>query len=284
MTTDDATLVAAPAPEPPPPVGSSWGDRLRFLSRGIGQTLITAGVVVLLFIVYEVWVTNWFADRANHRLRHELATEWAKGQDPLALPGSTSATLKTGIGIANLYIPRLGPDFARAIVQGSEIPGDSQLDKGPAHYGGTALPGEVGNFAVAGHRVGKGEPFLNLDKLTSGDPVIVETGTYWYVYRVLGAPSGRNPSQVKASVATASGAVSLPGREIVNPSDGDVVAPVPDHPGVAPKDALMTMTTCNPKFTAENRLIVYAKLTEKVKWTGNAKPAEIEKLYPAGGA
>ncbi len=70
---------------------------------------------------------------------------------------------------------------------GSSVPTDSELTKGPAHYGGTQLPGEVGNFAMAGHRVGKGEPFLNLDKLKAGDPVIVETATTWFVYRVVGA-------------------------------------------------------------------------------------------------
>src|ERR1700748_2282127 len=84
--------------------GSGRGrtDVVLLTLRGIGQTLITAGLVILLFVVYEVWVTNWFSDRENHKLQTKLEKQWAAGQDPLALPGTSSKTLKTGIGIANL--------------------------------------------------------------------------------------------------------------------------------------------------------------------------------------
>ena len=87
-------------------------------------------------------------------------------------PAATSPTIPLGSGIANIYIPRFGRDYAFTVVQGTK---DADLEKGPGHYVGTALPGQVGNFAVAGHRVGKGEPFLNLDHLRPGDAVIIET-------------------------------------------------------------------------------------------------------------
>jgi sortase A len=283
------TIVAASAP--PPPASEprmSAGDRVRFVLRGIGQTLITLGCVVLLFAVYEVWITNIFAHRAQHKVANALEHEWENGVDPLALPGDKVSTIPLGSGIAVLYIPRLGADYHFAIVQGSTVPDDAQLEKGPAHYGDTQLPGQRGNFAVAGHRVGKGEPFLNIDKLRSGDAIIVETKRYWYVYRVLGRPAGKDPENLMADVPTNRGTVQVPGREIVDPSDGDVLLPVPNHPEMSRADArvaLMTMTTCHPKFTASQRMIIHAELDTTLTVdlgknnTSFAMPKSISALY-----
>jgi len=259
-----------PMPGRPP---RSFGDKVRFVLRGIGQTLITLGLVVLLFVVYEVWITNLFADRNNRHNIAVLQKEWKDGVDPLLpLPGATSAAIPVGKAIGILYIPRFGLDYHEAIVQGNTIPDDSQLEQGAAHYGGTQLPGQIGNFAVAGHRVGKGEPFLNIDKLRAGDAVIVETKSWWYVYKVKGHPAGSDPQNSRD-------ADGLPGREIVDPSDGNVLLPYPDHPGVKPYEALMTMTTCHPKFTASHRMIVYSVLVTKVPNTALTMPAAIKALY-----
>jgi sortase A len=268
------TVVGDP-PAAPPPGGPpmTTGDKVRFVLRGIGQTLITLGVVVLLFVVYEVWITNIFADRNNRHNISALKKEWTAGTDPLLpLPGQKDPSIPVGKGIGILYIPRLGTDYHEAIVQGGNPPDDNQLEQGAAHYGETQLPGEVGNFAVAGHRVGKGEPFLNIDKLRSGDTVIVETKAFWYVYKVKGNPAGSNPQNSKD-------ADGIPGREIVTPDDGNVLLPVPDHPGAKATEALMTMTTCHPKFTATHRMIVYSALVTKVASTGVAMPATIKALY-----
>jgi sortase A len=268
-----------PAAPPPGRAPMTGGDKVRFVLRGIGQTLITLGLVVLLFVVYEVWITNIFAHRQQSRVTNALKREWQNGQDPLLpLPGSTDPTIPVGSGIGVLYIPRLGRDYHFTIVQGSTVPNDAELEKGPAHYKDTALPGAIGNFAVAGHRVGKGEPFLNLDKLRSGDAVIVETKSYWYVYRVLGTPAGRNPQTVSEDVTT-DGKISLPGREIVDPSAGRVLLPVPDNAGATPSERLMTMTTCHPKFTASHRMIVYSKLQTKLANPDLKMPQSILELY-----
>ena len=268
--------------EPPPPAhraeGSTVGDLVRLVLRGIGQTLITAGLVVLLFVVYEVWITNIFAGREQSQVANAFKQEIVAGKDPtLALPGSGDPTIPLGSGIANLYIPRLGKDFHFTIVQGGAPPTDAQLEKGPAHYSETQLPGQVGNFAVAGHRVGKGEPFLNLDKLRPGDAVVVETGSAWYVYRVKGQQHGLSRND----------ADGVPGRQIVSPSDGDVLLPTPNHSGTKAAEALMTMTTCHPKFTAQKRMIVYSALdaSETVKVTATSgsgvlsMPSSIKALY-----
>jgi sortase A len=271
------TMVSSPPPASPSGRAStSVGDRVRFVLRGIGQTLITAGVVVLLFVVYEVWITNIFAAREQHQVATQYRKELESGKDPLlALPGSKDPTIPLGTGIANLYMPRLGQDFHFTIVQGSSVPTDAQLEKGPAHYKGTALPGQLGNFALAGHRVGKGEPFLNVDKLQPGDPVIVETKTFWYVYRVKGQQNGLSEDDSDG----------VPGRVIVSSSDGNVLLPVPDHPGATPTERLLTMTTCHPKFTAQKRMVIFAALASKVPVeakSGDAvltMPAAIKALY-----
>lgn len=274
----DTVEKAAPGPSPRRGRPSSWADWVRFGLRGLGQLLITAGVIVLLFVVYEVYVTNFFAHREQHEVQTALRTEWqhdvtAHRRDPLlALPGSTGPRLPDGTGIAFLYIPRLGSDYSWAIVQGIS---NSDLEKGPGHYPWTQLPGQVGNFAVAGHRVGKGEPFLNLDHLQPGDPVIVQTQSRWFVYTVLGSPDD-------IEQAAAGSPYQLPGREIVDPGDGVVVDPVPNDPTGRPRFRLMTMTTCNPKFTAENRMVVFARLTRTVSAGGSlAMPAALRHQYYA---
>jgi sortase A len=246
----------------------TWGDWVRFALRGVGQLLITAGVVLLLFVVYEVYVTNYFAHQQQAKVKTALTQQWQSGDDPLLpLPGQHAPSLPDGKGIAYLYIPRLGRDYAWAIVEGTS---NADLEKGPGHYSGTALPGQVGNFAVAGHRVGKGEPFLNLDHLRAGDAVIVKTESSWFVYRVKGTQHGDIDS------ADADG---IPGREIVSPSDSAVLADVPDHPGTQPTEKLMTMTTCHPKFTADKRMIIHAALVKTVPASGAAMPASIQDLY-----
>jgi sortase A len=253
------------------------GDRVRLVLRGIGQTLITGGLIVLLFVVYEVYITNYFAHREQSKVHNALEQVWANGRDPLGLPGAGGVGIPLGEGIANIYIPRLGRDFAFTIVQGSTVPTDAELEKGPAHYRDTALPGGVGNFSVAGHRVGKGEPFLNLDQVKAGDMVIIETKTSWFVYQVLG--KNGDLSQPDAN--------GVPGREIVSPSDGNVLLPVPDHPNQPAKatDRYLTMTTCHPKFTATQRMVVHAALVSNLTTprTGSTMPDAINALYNAKG-
>jgi sortase A len=248
---------------------TSRGDWVRFGLRGTGQTLITCGLVILLFVVYELWVTNIFAHEKQSRVHNQLEKEWAHGDDPLVggrlkLPGGKQSTIPVGTGIANLYIPRLGTDYHFTIVEGTD---DGSLEKGPGHYIRTALPGEVGNFSVAGHRVGKGEPFLNLDHLKPSDAVVVETRSNWYIYRVKG--------DTQSGDLNNGGSDGIPGREIVSPSETDVIAPVPDHVGAKPTEKLMTMTTCHPKFTANQRMIVHAMLARVVPHVGNELPKEV---------
>ena len=279
-----------PPPPPPPGAGgarhssgsgggrSSVGDIVRLVLRGVGQLLVTAGLVILLFVVYEVWVTNIFADQKQATARSQFdnsTTDPLANDNPLlTLPGGPKqSAIPVGTGIANIYVPRFGRDYHYTIVEGVT---DASLEKGPGHYIGTAYPGQVGDFAVAGHRVGKGEPFLNLDQLKPGDDVVIQTKAVWVIYTVLGQPG--NMAAVDAH--------GVPGTQTVDPSDGDVVDAVPNHPGEqappnlpagAARDSwsYMTMTTCTPKFSASQRLIVHASLKRIVKVQGSALPREL---------
>jgi sortase A len=225
-------------------------------------------------VFYEVYVTNWFAAEAQSQVKHELVKEWANGHDdPLVqLPGGSLPDLPLGKGIANLYIPRLGRDYAYTIVQGTS---QDDLAKGPGHYPMTALPGQKGNFAIAGHRVGKGEPFLNLDHVRAGDAVIVETESHFYVYTVLGDAPTNNLGDRSFH--------GIPGREIIDPSDSQVLYGVPDHPIGTPllSKPLMTMTTCHPKFTAQQRMVYHAVLSATYSKSSSAAPmpAQVQALY-----
>jgi sortase A len=274
------------------PVGAlrrrSVDSPARKLARGVGELLLTCGAVLLLFAVYEVWVSNIFADHKQAQVRQRLATAWQHGQDPLKgqdrlnLPVGKQVVLPIGQGFANLYIPEFGKDYARTIVQGTS---DSDLEAGPGHYVSSQLPGQLGNFAVAGHRVGKGEPFLNLDKLHPGDTIVVQTARNWYVYSVLGSRSAyaaatklANPARRAAAIAAA---LAVPdgqgvrGREIVGPGAVQVLDPVPDHPSATATRALLTLTTCHPKYSADQRMIVHAQLTRAVPRTGAVLPKEL---------
>jgi len=275
MTIDEQEPPAEPAPVPAGGrhalggVGMSRADMVRLGLRGTGQTLITAGVVVLLFVVYELWVTNIFAHEKQTRAHTALEKQWESGKDPLVtgkltLPGGTQGTIPIGTGIANLYIPRLGTDYHFTIVEGTD---DASLEKGPGHYVHTALPGGVGNFAVAGHRVGKGEPFLNLDHLRPGDAVVVETKSTWYVYTVKG--------NAQTGDLNDKGSDGVPGREIVSPGDVVVIDPVPDHLGATPTEKMITLTTCHPKFTANQRMILHGVLSRTVPRSGAQLPKEL---------
>jgi sortase (surface protein transpeptidase) len=222
-------------------------DRWRTAARVLGELIVTGGLVVLLFVVYEVYVTDWLTAQRQDELREELQAEWA---DTPAAPGEpVDRRNDVGEAFAFLHIPRLGADYQRVVLEGTT---EATLRQGPGHYEGTALPGEPGNVALAGHRVGKGAPFLDLDALLPGDPIVVETVDTWFVYRVLGDP---------ASGSFDGDPSGIPGQQIVRPTDLEVISPTPNAPAdAAATGSYLTLTTCHPRYSAEQRLIVHARL------------------------
>ena len=222
-----------------------WAEQLRTAIRSLGEILITLGVVLFLFCVYQLFYTNVVADAAMSSEVSDLHKSWSEPQ-----PAARSATGSfdtadsqghAGAAFAILHIPRLG-DKAIPVLQGT---GRDRLGRGVGHYKDSALPGRVGNFAVAGHRKTHGEPFRYLDQMRKGDPIVVETADSWYTYR-----EDRDPF-------------------IVDPAALAVVAPDPDHPGAPPTRRLITLTTCNPWWASTQRMIVTGTLIgQQPRWAG----------------
>ena len=215
----------------------------RRATRVVGELLITAGVVVLLFVGYQLVWTNVQADRVATAKANDLEQTW-EDEGPAA--PEIVPDLKDGEAFAILRIPRLGEKYRVPIVQGVSL---DDLATGVGHYPDTALPGEVGNFSVAGHRATNGEPFAYLDQLREGDAVVVETGTTWYTYEVTD-------------------------EYIVPPTQVGVILPVPNKPDAKPRKALMTLTTCNPRWASYERLIFHAELADELP-KGQGRPAAL---------
>ncbi len=251
------------------------GDAGRTTIRGVGELLLTAGLVVMLFVFYETYVTDWFSAEKQREATAQLDDTWSNPRGIVDRP-------LEGAGIAKMYIPSFGSDFVFTVLEGTE---QDTLAVGPGHYQDTALPGQPGNFAVAGHRVGKGSPFNSLDLLSSCDAIVVETVDRWFVYRVLplrGESSGWTGG--KATQPQCRGVEPLTGRyadvvgkAIVLPSQDDVIAPVPGQPGLPAKQdiELITMTTCHPQFSNRQRLIVHGILVAQYPKVAGQRPAEL---------
>ena len=152
----------------------------------VGRLLVTVGLLILLFVAFQLWGTGIVAARAQDDLRREFeAAQQAASTTttPSTEPTPTTTTLPPlpplGDGIGVIQIPKIGVD--KIFVEGT---GREDLKKGPGHYPGTPLPGEIGNAAIAGHRTTYGQPFYDLDKLAPGDEIITQTLTGRYTYKV----------------------------------------------------------------------------------------------------
>ncbi|SCL38535.1 sortase A [Micromonospora pallida] len=227
----------------------TFWSRLRSGIRVSGEILVTFGLVVLLFAGYEVWGKSAIVDAHQSDLSQELEQVWGPEGDPTVAPSATPSPSATpappvnGKPIAGLYIPRLDKNWI--VVEGVT---QKDIRYAPGHYPESAMPGELGNFSVAGHR--NRATFWRLDELDDGDAIVVETKEKWFVYRV---------SQSR----------------IVKPSQVEVVAPVPGQPGNEPRQRMLTLTTCNPKFDNYERLIIHAEM-ERSQDKSAGRPAELE--------
>ena len=211
---------------------------MRLLIRSLGELCITAGLIMLLFVAYELWGTGAYTQAQQHKLGDELTRSWAANAGNV-----TTERVRLGHGLALIRIPRLGKSFHYVIIEGVSI---ADLRKGPGHYPGTAMPGQIGNFVVSGHRTTYLAPFNKLGELRGGDKILIDTRASQYVYKVTST-------------------------KVVQPSDVSVAAPVPERPKANPTKRLITLTTCNPKYSAAQRLIIFGQListTPRVKEAG----------------
>lgn len=226
--------------------------------RGAGELLITFGLVLLLFCAYELWGTGLYTRHEQQQLQDSLRGRWGPSLAARDAPrgddsGPAEGTFRypdvpVGKSFAVLWIPALGEDYHYAIVQGA---GAEQLKKGPGHFlggGADAMPGQVGNFVVSGHRTTYLAPFKRVDRLLVGDAIIVETDDVWFTYRVRS-------------------------KRVVAPTALEVAAPVPFHAGKKPAKRRITLTTCHPMYTARQRLIIFGELTRARPKSAGRPPA-----------
>jgi sortase A len=205
---------------------------VRRLLRGTGWTFIGMGSFVLYFLVYQLVGTNAVTSRGQSELRSELQREWsaappAPKSDPEKVTPRRPAR---GKPLAVLDIPKIELNN-KVLVEGV---GREELRKGPGHVPSTVLPGQDGTFGVSGHRTTYGAPFYRLNELTKGDTITVVTREAIYTYTV---------------TRTA----------IVRPTDVQVLDNVKGPDG-KPK-ATITLTTCHPRYSARQRLIVFGDLS-----------------------
>lgn len=273
----EARLASAAPPqgEPVPVDGEKAPRRLGVLDRILGITgelLIAAGVILGLFVLWQLFYTDVQADRVQDEIVEEfiapITADQGSGQGGDVSAPDVVQTIPAEFQFTDdppvmsepdhaetfavMYVPRWGEDYVKPISQGTDR--RTVLDVlGIGHYEGTAMPGGLGNFAVAGHRTTYGKPFNRVAELEVGDSVIVQTDEAYYVYEIYE-------------------------YDIVRPTDVQVVAPVPNQPGVAPDGRYLTMTTCHPLYSAAQRWIVHAEMKYWAPLDQGIPPEMVEDL------
>jgi len=204
-----------------------------------GITLILVGLALLGYVAWEFWGTTWVSHRHRDQAVRQLRHAWHQGD----------ATVKTRWGNADalIRIPRFGASYAVPVFEGTS---EAVLATGFGHFTGTAGPGQVGNYALAAHRITHGEPLRGMPDLRVGDEVIVETRTVTYTYKL-----------------------TSPGGALVVPfTAGWVIDPAlprnPDggiEPAQKPGQRLLTLTTCSELFHTDNRMVAFGVLEKSTR-------------------
>ncbi|GAB3226242.1 hypothetical protein GCM10027447_16250 [Glycomyces halotolerans] len=247
----DATAILPQIPdeEIPAPAGADSATRkkqsvkrhrgavatgVRRTVRGVGETLITFGVIVLLYAAYEVFGVSGEINDNQESLSSELDIAWQQNEEAVAEESVDGAPIpELGDAFARMWAPDIRPE-SWTLVEGTEL---SDIEYAPGRHLDGAYPGEQGNFTLAGHNVPA--IFQKIRDLEPGDKVVIETKEYFYVY------------EVQEHV-------------VVDETQVEILTPVPRQPGVAPgpDDYWLTMFTCHPLWDNYERYVVFSQLTE----------------------
>lgn len=211
----------------------------RLVLRLVAVGALVAGLAVLVPTGWDLWVAGPAAERSQQRAAEVQQRAWAAAPLPVlrraGIPVSAEPQ-RVGDAVAVLTVPRFGRRWQRLVRQGvDEAAVLNSATAGVGHYPGTAMPGGVGNFAVAGHDTGWGDAFLSVSRLRLGDRIVVRTAEGRYVYRF------RN-------------------FQWVQPDETGVLRPVPMRAGRVASARLITLTTCDPPYDAKERMIAYGVL------------------------
>jgi sortase A len=226
--------------------------RRRVSAVGVsGELLVTAGVLVLLFIGWQTWWQSGVLAAQQTNAAEQQSKQFLEGTKDAPAPTPTPTTAPDGAktvsygappvmkapafaqSFAVIYVPRFGADWKRTIRESVDV--DAVLnsyDAGVGHYPTTAMPGGVGNFAVAAHDTGYGNTFIDVSKLQVGDAIYIQTKDGYYTYRF------RN-------------------MEYITPNAVQVLYPVPQVKGSPAAERYITMTTCNPPYHAQERIAAF---------------------------
>ncbi|GAB4086809.1 hypothetical protein GCM10028784_34390 [Myceligenerans cantabricum] len=249
-TPTSAALFPTPAPPDAPrrrhaPDTRRRGGGAAAVVGVFGELLVTSGVLLGLFVVWQLWWTDVEGNRAQDQIVADMG--WEEPEDagpevPVATEHRDAPPVldepPVGETFGQLYVPRWGDDYLKPIAEGTDKA--TVLDTiGIGHYENTAMPGALGNFATAAHRTTYGKPYNKIHELKGGDAVVVRTEDTWYVYKVTSS-------------------------DIVLPQNVEVISAVP---GVLPGEPLpeltkrfITLTSCHPMFSAAERYIVHGEL------------------------
>lgn len=203
----------------------------------LGIILLAAGLACLGWVGWQYFGTNIISDREAATEVNALEDTWGSAAPGAPAEGEPSALPTPEMGAAQwlVRIPAFGDDWVRPVVAGVE---SADLKRGVGWYPSTAQPGEVGNFALAGHRVTNGEPFRRMLELEVGSIITIETRDAVFTYELTSAPS----------------------QLTVQDTETWVLDPVPGHDDVQPTEALITLTTCEDLFHSPDRSVAFGKL------------------------
>ncbi|MCW2289355.1 sortase A [Leucobacter luti] len=225
----------------------------------LGELLLVAGIGVLGYIVWQPWHTGVTVTAKQTDLSAQTSAQWDAEAQPLQTEGvPVTAVPEKSEVFATLHAPAFGTTYANRIGETTDWWTVLNLDeKGIGHYETTQMPGEPGNFALAGHRSG---PLINsfreVMNLRVGDPLFIETADGWYTYRFRSI-------------------------EYVLPTETDVLNPFPRLEGQPGVDQIMTLTTCHPKWAGSDERAIAYSVFEGFQPRSDGPPAELLELNPA---
>ncbi|MFF0339547.1 class E sortase [Kribbella sp. NPDC004875] len=211
---------------------------MRGVARVFGIVLLVGGLGLLGWVGWQYFGTGITSNHQMGKAEDSLRRQW-QTSPARAVPSGTTTPPAVGKPIFLIRIPKFGADWEKPIVEGVAA---DDLARGIGHYPQTQLPGQPGNFAVAGHRVTHGSPFRRLLDLQKGDQVVVETQDAVYTYELDGSP-----------------------RDLtVQPTDTWVLDPVPGK-NQTPTKAIITLTTCQDLFHSPDRSVAFGHLVKVSK-------------------
>src|SRR3954451_5222592 len=251
-TTTELGSDPEPAADPGPgsdnaPSRGPVRDRIRLGLMAVGVVLIIVGGSMLAYVAWEYYGTDIVARHNQDQIKSDLEARW-KYPTVADVLGPEASGASLGSAVALIRIPAFGSDYEVPMIEGVR---DSDLAEGVGHFPGTG-PGQIGNFALAAHRVTHGEPFRDLPELRPGQEIIVETADAIYRYVL-----DTDPNDLIVPFTDGWVLDSVP-----TPPEGESAPPgMPDfHGSVLPDRAIITLTTCSELFHTDNRMVAFGHL------------------------